>query len=407
MGAWLQEGIVPIDAGARSPRPARRLSIEATFTLIAAINGIVLAYLLATAVRVLRVSGGGERQVVVSLALTVLLAVLAVLSYLILKRRIVGPIRRLLRESRQIRTEDPSSFFSTPGEDEISRLALGFNQVLRGMRQALADRDASNRDLLAARHQIDSSLRYANILQRSILPDRQLQESLGTEQAVLWLPRDSVGGDCYLVHRQAGQDLVGVADCAGHGVSGAMMTMLAQAALDRAIFERGLASPGALLESTDQALRLLLGEADSSRDVATSVDLALVVIDRPQRQLRFAGARIGLYWSDGRSIGHQPGGGRSLGDSRPGSFTDHTIPLEPCTTYTLSTDGLLDQGGGPEGFCLGRERFTQWLLELAPLPPAEQIRQVQQRLEQFRGPHPQRDDITLLAFRMPPEAGAP
>lgn len=60
MGAWLQEGIVPIDAGARSPRPARRLSIEATFTLIAAINGIVLAYLLATALRVLRVSGAAS-----------------------------------------------------------------------------------------------------------------------------------------------------------------------------------------------------------------------------------------------------------------------------------------------------------------------------------------------------------
>lgn len=97
MGAWLQEGIVPIDAGARSPRPARRLSIEATFTLIAAINGIVLAYLLATALRVLRVSGGGERQVVVSLALPVLLAVLAVLSYLILKRRTWSS--RLMRRS--------------------------------------------------------------------------------------------------------------------------------------------------------------------------------------------------------------------------------------------------------------------------------------------------------------------
>ena len=395
---------MPIDAGARSPRPARRLSIEATFTLIAVINGIVLAYLLATALRVLRVSGGGERQVVVSLALTVLLAVLAVLSFLILKRRIVGPIRRLLRESRQIRTDDPASFFSTPGDDEISRLAFGFNQVLGGMRQALDDRDASNRDLLAARHQIDSSLRYASILQRSILPDRQLQDTLGAEHGVLWLPRDSVGGDCYLVHRQPGRDLVGVADCAGHGVSGAMMTMLAQAALDRAIRERGLASPAALLHGADHALRLLLGEADSSRDVATSVDLALVVIDRQQRQLRFAGARIGLYWSDGRSIGHQPGGGRSLGDSRPGTYHDHAIALEPGTTYSLSTDGLLDQGGGAEGFCLGRERFAQWLLELAPLPPPEQIHQLQQRLDNFRGSNPQRDDITLLAFRVPAEA---
>lgn len=382
--------------------PSRRLSIEATFTLIGLLNGLVLLYLLAAALRQLAIAGGGDAAAVLTVLLTLLLAVLAGLSYLILRRRIVVPIRRLLREARLIHSDNPDGFFSIAGEDEISLLASGFNAVLARMRQALADLDASNRDLLTARRQIEGSLDYANILQRAILPDRDLRELFGSEHGLLWLPRDSVGGDWYLAHRQGQRALLGVADCAGHGVSGAMMTMLARAALDRAIEEGGLSSPAALLDRTDTVLRGLLGEADSSRVVATSMDLALVLVDLEARRLRFAGARLGLYWSDGQSVGHQRGAQRSIAESRAGQFEDHDLPWRPGTTYTLSTDGLLDQNGGSSGFSLGRERFERWLLELAPVEPARQQDLLRQWLREFQGEQPQRDDITLLCFRLPP-----
>lgn len=364
------------------------------------VNGVVLAYLLATSLRALRSAAVLEPPLLVSFALTVLLAVLAALSYLILRRRIVAPIRRLLREARLMHSDEPDGFFSIAGDDEISRLAAGFNQVLARMRQALADLDGSNRALLAARQQIQGSLDTASLLQRSILPGRQLEELFGGEHCLLWLPRDEVGGDSYLVHRDRHLALVGVADCAGHGVSGAMMTMLARAALDRAIQEEGLQSPAALLHRTDAVLRVLLGEADTSRAVATSMDLGLLLIDGDQGRLRFAGARIALHWSDGRRIREQRGTQHSLAEPRPGRWEDHEIPFARDATYTMSTDGLLDQGGGDGGFSLGREGYERWLLELAALPPSGQLPRLRQLLEDFRGEHPQRDDITLLAFRL-------
>ncbi|MFM7267982.1 MAG: SpoIIE family protein phosphatase [Cyanobium sp.] len=346
--------------------PSRQLSIEATFTLITLINASVLLYLLGAAIGSLRLSGSGDGPVVVTLSLTVLLAVLAALSYLILRQRIVGPIRRLLREARLIHGDEPDRFFSTAGEDEISLLAAGFNAVLTRMRQALRDLDGSNQQLRSARQQIESSLSYANVLQRSVLPDRELQEIFGSDHCLLWLPRDSVGGDCYMAHRSGPLALMGVGDCAGHGVSGAMMAMLARAAFDRAIQDEGLHSPAALLQRTDAVLRTLLGEADSSRAVATTMDLGLVLLDLERQCLRFAGARIALHWSDGERLGCQRGVQRSLGESRVARVEDHPIPLDPAFTYTLSTDGLLDQAGGASGFCLGRERFEQWRVSLPP-----------------------------------------
>lgn len=382
----------------RGPR-RRRLSIQGSFTLIAAINALVLGYLLLQSVQLLRSSQGTNNEILLNLLLTTLLSVLALLSFLIIRRRIVQPIRRLLQESIQIQRERNQGFFSIRGNDEISGLAEGFNRVLKAMRRAMDDLDRSHRDLMEAQHQINESLHYAGIFQQAILPGRELEECFGRDHYVLWLPRDRVGGDFYLVHRQEKQVLLGVADCAGHGVAGAMMTMLARAGVDRAIQELGIASPAALLARTDRELRALLGEAEGSRALATSMDMALVLIDPERRRLRFSGARLGLCWSDGRSLEQLRGGNRSLGDGRPGQHHDQDIPLNPDATYTLSTDGLIDQSGGPDGFCLGRERLERWLTAAAHLPLHEQHNLLHHKLERFRGEEPQRDDITLLAFR--------
>lgn len=404
-------GPLSAEAGAASPDPAwpdparrsgrRRLSIQGSFTLIAAINALVLGYLLLQSVQLLRASQGTNADLLLNLLLTVLLSVLALLSFLIIRRRIIEPIRRLLQESNQIQRDQSQGLFSTRGNDEISGLARGFNRVLLAMRRAMDDLDRSHRDLMAAQHQITESLHYAGIFQQAILPGRELEECFGGEHYVIWMPRDRVGGDFYLVHRQDGQVLVGVADCAGHGVAGAMMTMLARAGVDRAIQALGIESPAALLTRTDRELRALLGEAEGSRALATSMDIALVLIDPAQRRLRFAGARLGLCWSDGRMFDQLRGGNRSLGEGRPGTYHDQDLPLNPEATYTLCTDGMIDQCGGADGFCLGRERLEQWLKTVAPLPLGEQRDQLHDQLMRFRGEEPQRDDITLLAFRPP------
>lgn len=366
---------------------------------ITLVNGLVLLYLVIAAIQLLRVPGNRSAEIYVSLILTLLLVILAVLSYQIIARRIIRPIARLVREAGAIESDDMHSLLTIRSNDEISRLAQAFNAVLARMRQALVAGEASNQQLLEANRQIEASINYAALLQRSILPDRQLQETFGSDHFILWLPRDTVGGDYYIFHSDGGHCLAGVADCAGHGVSGAMMTMLARAGIDRSIMEVGITSPAAILSCTDTAMRILLHGARLSKSIATSMDIGLVRLDFEARSLRFAGAKISLYWSNGETMNMLRGNNRAICDHRVGAYTDHDVPLLPDYTYYLTTDGLLDQSGGEHGFSLGSQQFTEWLIRLARQPLEQQRQSLTEALDTFRGSHPQRDDITILSFR--------
>jgi len=374
-------------------------SIQQIFTLIAIVNGLVLLYLVVAAIQPLMAPGSHSAETHVTLILTLLLVILAIISYQIITNRIIRPIARLAREASEIESDDMISLLTIRSNDEISKLARAFNNVLLKMRQALLAGEASNQQLLEAKQQIEASINYAGLLQRSILPDRQLKETFGNNYFILWLPRDTVGGDYYIFHSEGRHCLAGVADCAGHGVSGAMMTMLARAGIDHSIMEVGISSPAAILSCTDMGMRTLLHGASENKSIATSMDIGLARLDFEARTLRFAGAKISLYWSDGQSMHMLRGDPRAVCGQRVGAYTDHDIPLLPDCTYYLTTDGLLDQSGGDDGFSLGTHQFKKWCIQLARLPLDQQRQALADALEQFRGRFPQRDDITILSFR--------
>lgn len=376
-----------------------QLSIQQTFTLITLINALVLAYLILVSSQIVHNNDATAAVDYVFLVLTILLAILAFLSFRIIDGRVVTPLALLARQARQIEKEDTTTLLSVRSDDEIGRLAKAFNSVLSDMRRAYGELDKANQQLRHANQQIADSIRYAGVLQRSILPDHQLQETFGDRHFVLWEPKDIVGGDYYLFHSDGGRCLTGVADCAGHGVPGAMMTMMARVGVDRSIQEVGIASPAQVLTRIDASLRSILRDDRGSRAIATSMDMGLVLLDFSQRQLCFSGARISLYWTNGDEIHCITGDNRALCDRRQGTYRDHEVPLLSGYTYYLSTDGFLDQSGGEHGFAVGNERFTAWLIENARKPLQEQRQAFSESLARFRGNHPQRDDITILSFR--------
>lgn len=379
-------------------RQRGQLSIQSTFTLITLINGLVLAYLIVVSAAKLQ-EGAHSVTDALTVLLTILLAVLALLSFRIIDTRVIRPVALLSRQARRIEMGDAETLLTVPHDDEIQRLAMAFNLVLTNMRDAYAELDRSSAQLRHANKQIADSIRYAGILQRSILPDHQLKETFGDRHFVLWEPKDIVGGDYYLFHSDGSRCLTGVADCAGHGVPGAMMTMMARVGVDRAIQDVGISSPASVLQSIDRSLREILQDDQLTRSIATSMDMGLVLLDFKARRLRFAGARIALFWSDGTELNRMNGDLRALCDRRRGSYQDHDLPLLSGFTYYLTTDGFLDQSGGDDGFSVGHERFTRWLLENARKPLPDQRQAFAQSLARFRGAYPQRDDITILSFR--------
>ncbi|PSJ45412.1 histidine kinase [Zobellella taiwanensis] len=345
------------------------------------------------------------------LALVIMLAVLLLgLAYGV-DRMVLQPLRRLQGSASAIAEGRFDVSLPPPSGDEIGDLSRAFGIMAEQVRshteeleQKVQSRtrelELANQRMRQAHQQINDSIDYASLIQKAILPDQQLTQVFGEHHFVLWHPRDVVGGDFYLFHPgEEERFLVGVVDCAGHGVPGALMTMLARAALDHAIREQGMDSPAAILQLADTTLRGMLQDCDLPRGLATNMDVGLAMVDSRRGRLVFAGAKMSLYYSDGERVEERKGCRRTLLDRRPGHFEDQVLALDGDHIYYLATDGYLDQAGGAKGFGLGNSRFCELLLSHARLPLPEQAQALRQALDEYRGSHPQRDDITLLAFR--------
>lgn len=326
----------------------------------------------------------------------------------VVDRLLLLPLRSLQQTAKAIAAGDYATRLPPPRGDEIGELSAAFASMAEQVRRhtsELEDKvrertealERANLEMAAAHKQIDDSIDYASLIQRAILPDRELAGALGEQQHVLWLPRDVVGGDFYLFREGPGGCLLGVVDCAGHGVPGALMTMLARAAIDHAITVAGATDPAAILRETDGTVRGMLGEQQDA--LATNMDAGLVWFDRASRRLRFAGARIPLFASDGQEVREYKGARRALADKRRGEYGNLEIELEPGWTFYLCTDGFLDQTGGELGFGFGGRRFGDLLRSHARRPLAEQAERFVARLTAYRGERPQLDDITVLSFR--------
>jgi len=323
---------------------------------------------------------------------------------------VLQPLRRLQHSAQAVAGGQYEVALPAATADEIGDLSRTFGvmadrvkhhteELERKVRERTAALESSHREMTSAHKKLGDSIDYASLIQRAILPDRQMLQSLGPHHFVFWRPRDVVGGDFYVFREDGDNCLLGIVDCAGHGVPGALMTMLARAAIDHALNEVGPCSPAAILTRTDAAMRAMIEDSHLPNAIATNMDAGLVYIDRHRKCLQFAGAKIALHWSDGVAVEEIKGSRRSLGDRRIGAYADQELALQPDRTYYLTTDGFLDQAGGEHGFGFGKERFAAMLRQHARLNLYEQGAAIAETLASYQGNRPQRDDITVLSFR--------
>ncbi|MBY5969305.1 MULTISPECIES: biofilm regulation protein phosphatase SiaA [Halomonas] len=338
------------------------------------------------------------------------LAIMLVAVVFTLQRLIVGPVQRLSRSAQALARGQYDVELDSDRGDEIGDLSRDFqrmaDQVMahtdeleERIRHRTAALESANHQMSEAKRQIDDSLECARALQQAILPRRDLTQCAGLHHGVLWNPRDAVGGDIF-VFRNAGHGyLLGVIDCAGHGVPGALMTMLARAAFDNSVNQVGPEDPAAILTEMDRRIRrTLLGETESEA-VTPHMDVGLVWVEADERRLTYAGAKLDLYVTDGSQLQVLAGGRRALAYKRPGEYRNQTLEVAPGWSCTLCSDGFLDQAGGKDGFGFGKRRFEAMLMTHAALTPSAQVAAFLQELEHFQGDQRQRDDITLLCFQ--------
>ncbi|CAK0744294.1 hypothetical protein WCLP8_1470001 [uncultured Gammaproteobacteria bacterium] len=287
---------------------------------------------------------------------------------------------------------------------------VALNGINERKRAEELQRIAAHR-LAEANRQITASIQYASRIQTALLGSEQRLATVVPDHVLIWQPRDIVGGDFHWVHRWAdGRGaVVVVADCTGHGVPGALMTMIACTLLDRVLVDGNHDDPAKILSELSRLIKSALGQDQSHGPSDDGAEAGVCCIDFAQRRLTFAGARFALWVGhnapdpNGANVveirGDRMGIGFRTTPQHP-QFTNHGLHIEPRTSFFLATDGVTDQVGGTENRAFGRRRLLALLNEVVAAGGAlhEHKSRILDELERFRGHEARRDDLTLLGF---------
>ena len=253
------------------------------------------------------------------------------------------------------------------------------------------------------------SVNYASRLQRSQLPRTQRLDNRFQSLGVIWEPRDTIGGDLWWVSssQHAGPFTLTVADCTGHGVPGAMLSLLVSTSLERIHSTDPEVRPAALLNSLDQLVRSGLNQDAHDSESDDGCDAAVLRIDRAASRIEFAGAKIGLFHLSADGIVHRYQGSRaSLGYRDPPNEKDWpadlTIRYAPGDAFVIVTDGFTDQLGGDKAVpvAFGYRRIEQLLQTTVGLDARQIASKLHEAFCQWQGTKQRRDDVTVVAFRL-------
>ncbi len=264
-------------------------------------------------------------------------------------------------------------------------------------------------DMQASRNrQIMHSIEYASVIQRSTL--RSSLESLARacpQAHLVWEPRDIVGGDFYQFCTAEGGWFATVADCTGHGVPGAFMTLIASTSLSQAIAQNGPKDPAGLLGHVNRSIKQMLGQVDGQDDTPGSddgLDAACFWFEPASGRLVYAGARLTMFvlrpGADGVEMldGQRQGVGYVDSDFNY-VWHNQELQLPAGSLVFVSTDGLIDQIGGPRGIAFGKRRVRELLRAHHAHTPAQVNAALVEALSDWQGEQPRRDDLTFFCFR--------
>ena len=248
---------------------------------------------------------------------------------------------------------------------------------------------------------IHDSITYARRLQEAIIPDEQTIRESFDDFFILYLPKDIVAGDFYWYEKTNNHIFLAAADCTGHGVPGAFVSVVCSNALNRAVNEYKLTDPGKILDKTKELV--LETFKKSHQNVADGMDISLCAWEAngSRLKMKWAGAQNSLYILRGKELitiaaDKQPVGKWDI--EKP--FTTHSIELQTGDKIILATDGFADQFGGPRGKKIKHTQFMELLKETAELSSSAQHDRLLRFFSEWRGELEQVDDVTVIGIKI-------
>ncbi|HMT28291.1 MAG TPA: response regulator [Bacteroidia bacterium] len=253
--------------------------------------------------------------------------------------------------------------------------------------------EVKNREIL-------DSIYYAKRLQEAILPNKNLLTNLFPESFILYYPKDIVAGDFYWLGTGS-RAILAIADCTGHGVSGALMSMLGMSLLNQLVNGKKITDPAILLDLLHVAVVEALNQKEN--DSNEGMDIAICCFDEQSNSFHYAGANRPLWLiRKGELITYpadkMPIGGVQI-QNRP-SFTNHTLQLHPGDRIYLSTDGYADQFGGEFGKKMMTKNLKELLSNSSDTTMHDQGIMLHDFFEKWKGNHEQVDDVLMMGIEI-------
>lgn len=250
---------------------------------------------------------------------------------------------------------------------------------------------------------IQDSIVYAQRIQQTILPLQENIQAHLPDHFIFFQPQGVVSGDFYYFEEKKGKLIVAVIDCTGHGVPGAFMAMIASEILNEIIQNKEILEADLILNELHKRVRIALKQDETNNQ--DGMDVALLVIDKSQKRVSFAGAKRPLIYIQQSELFHLKGDGMPIGGEQLETermFVKHTIELSIPTIFYLFTDGYQDQFGGVKKKKFKLTQMKEMLLSVHAhsLPMQRQV--VAERLQQWMndGNERQIDDVLVVGVQL-------
>lgn len=290
---------------------------------------------------------------------------------------------------------------------------LTINTVLEEQRKLVEERNlelqAQNEEIACQRDKLNDknkeireSIVYAKRIQTAVLPRQDYIDEILHENFILFRPRNEVSGDFYWVRQVNGYIVIAVADCTGHGVPGAIMSMLGISFINEIIYNREITQCNEALNELRKQIKHTLRQTGRYGEADDGMDIAVCAIDTHSNKMQYAGANNSLYLiqnnefieikADRMPIGYSPNEKRS--------FTNHEIQLKEGDVIYLSSDGFMDQFGGSMNHKYMSKNFKRKLLEIHNKPMFVQKELLDDELDKWMGGIEQTDDILVMGVRV-------
>lgn len=257
-----------------------------------------------------------------------------------------------------------------------------------------------NRELQKKDHEISESLAYSKRLQDAMLPPASQIKSLFPEHFMIYKPKNIVSGDFYCVTKSGNMLIVAVIDCTGHGVPGALMSMIGNQLLYNIIITNQILEPKDILTKMHELMVVALNQKDSG--LQDGMDMAICIIDTDRKKLKFAGAKNPLTYTKDGVLHYIKGDLLPIGGmiENTRSYIQHELDYDATMNFYLMSDGYVDQFGGIKNKKFNRKSLMHLIQEHHAKPMREQGELFEKVLLEWQESEEQNDDITLFGFNI-------